>query len=108
MLLISGVRYAIFVTQFVLLLVAFGVHLPALEFITGITATFLLKSLLPSLSALTDIGMRELSAMHFFSLFGQDKAQVISASLSLWLLNIAVPSLIGLLFVFRLNVFKKR
>jgi hypothetical protein len=48
--------------------------------------------------------MRELSAMYFFSLLQQDKVLVMSASLSLWLLNIAVPSLIGLILVWQIKL----
>jgi len=69
----------------------------------GITSTFLLKSVVPSFTALTDLGIWELSAMYFFSLLHQNKVYVMSASLSLWFLNIALPRLMGLIFVWRLK-----
>ncbi|MBK0402582.1 flippase-like domain-containing protein [Adhaeribacter sp. BT258] len=105
-LLLAASRYAVFGLQFGLLLNAFGVQLSILKYVSGISSTFLLKSIVPSFSALTDIGMREVSAMHFFSLFGEPELNVLSASLSLWFLNIVVPSAIGLIFVARLK-FKK-
>jgi hypothetical protein len=58
-------------------------------------------------SLLSDLGVRELSAMYVFGLLGQERLQVLSASLSLWLLNIVVPSAIGLFFVLRLKLGKK-
>ena len=70
-LLLAGLRYMVFCLQFGLLLTAFGVKLSFIQYLAGISGTFLLKSIVPSLSALTDIGLRELSAMHFFQLFGQ-------------------------------------
>ena len=103
-LLISGLRYAVFCLQFGVLLWAYGVQAPVGPALAAIAGTFLLKSLVPSLNALADVGVRELSATHLFGLLGQPVLPVLSASLSLWVLNIAVPSAIGLVFVLRLKV----
>jgi len=107
-LLISSLRYAVFCAQFGLLLLAYGVQAPVGPALAAIAGTFLLKSLVPSLNALADVGVRELSATHLFGLLGEPVLPVLSASLSLWVLNIAVPSAIGLVFVLRLNVLRKR
>ncbi|GEO04049.1 hypothetical protein AAE02nite_17130 [Adhaeribacter aerolatus] len=96
-------RYGVFLGQFMLLLVAFGVQVPWYEMALGVSSTFLLKSVVPSVSALADLGMRELSAIYFFSLLGQSSLLVMSASLSLWFINIGIPSLIGLCFIWRLQ-----
>jgi hypothetical protein len=100
----SALRYLVFLSQFLLLLWAFGIQTGSLAMTMGVACTFLLKSVLPSFNAFTDLGMRELSAMYFFSLLQQDKVLVMSASLSLWLLNIAVPSLIGLILVWQIKL----
>ncbi|MBC3542301.1 lysylphosphatidylglycerol synthase domain-containing protein [Rufibacter sediminis] len=101
---ISGARYLVFVGQFIALLWAFGVHLSPEEYVWGVAGTFLIKSVVPSINALADIGMRELSAMHFFGLMGQDPLLVLGASLTLWTLNIALPSALGLIFVLPLKL----
>jgi Lysylphosphatidylglycerol synthase TM region len=100
----SALRYLVFMSQFLLLLKAFGVKPGWLPMAMGVASTYLVKSVLPSFNAFTDLGMRELSAMYFFALLGQDKALVMSASLSLWFLNIAVPSVAGLLLVWRIKL----
>ncbi|WP_018478283.1 lysylphosphatidylglycerol synthase domain-containing protein [Pontibacter roseus] len=107
-LLLSLARYFVFLLQFVLLLVLFNVRLSPLEYVSGVSTAFFLKSVVPSVSLLSDLGVRELSAMYVFSLLGQERLQVLSASLSLWLLNIVVPSALGLFFVLRLQLTKKR
>lgn len=99
----SALRYLVFLSQFLLLLGAFGVQPGWLPMAMGVASTYLVKSVLPSFNAFADLGMRELSAMYFFALLGQDKALVMSASLSLWFLNIALPSVAGLLFVWRIK-----
>ncbi|WP_190242755.1 lysylphosphatidylglycerol synthase transmembrane domain-containing protein [Hymenobacter lapidiphilus] len=107
-LLISGLRYLVFGAQFGLLLLAYGVQTAVGPAAAAVAGTFLLKSLVPSLNALADVGVRELSATHLFGLLGQPALPVLSASLSLWVLNIAVPSAVGLIFVLRLKVLRKR
>lgn len=104
----SVARYVVFASQFGLLLAAFGVRTGVGETALAVAGTFLLKSLVPSLSALTDVGARELSAVHFFGLLGQPALPVLSASLCLWLLNIAVPSAAGLVLVPRLRLWLGR
>ncbi|WP_299985513.1 lysylphosphatidylglycerol synthase domain-containing protein [uncultured Pontibacter sp.] len=103
-LLLSLLRYFVFLLQFVLLLVLFEVRLSPVEYISGVSTAFFLKSVVPSVSLLSDLGVRELSAMYVFGLLGQERLQVLSASLSLWLLNIVVPSAVGLFFVLRLKL----
>ena len=107
-LLISGLRYLVFGGQFGLLLLAYGVRAPLGPAAAAVAGTFLLKSLVPSLNALADVGVRELSATHLFGLLSQPVLPVLSASLSLWVLNIAVPSALGLIFVLRLKVLRKK
>lgn len=105
---LSGLRYGVFCLQFGLLLQAYGAHAPLGPGAAAIAGTFLLKSLVPSLNALADVGVRELSATHLFGLLGEPVLPVLSASLSLWVLNIALPSATGLVFVLRLKLFRKK
>jgi hypothetical protein len=105
---ISGLRYAVFCGQFLLLLYAYGVHTPLGPALAAVAGTFLFKSLVPSLNALADVGVRELSATHLFGLLGQPALPVLSASLSLWVINIALPSALGLLLLPGLRVLRER
>ena len=105
---ISGLRYAVFCAQFMLLLIAYGVATPLGPGLAAVAGTFLLKSLVPSLNALADVGVRELSATHLFGLLGQPALPVLSASLSLWVINIALPSAAGLLLVPGLRVLREK
>lgn len=107
LLLLSLGRYSVFLGQFILLLILFGVRLSPVEYLSGVAGTFFLKSVVPSVSLLSDLGVRELSAMYLFGLLGEGRLYVLSASLSLWLLNIAVPSAVGLVFVLRLKLAQK-
>ena len=105
---LSALRYAVFCGQFMLLLAAYGVTSAPGPGLAAVAGTFLLKSLVPSLNALADVGVRELSATHLFGLLGQPALPVLSASLSLWVLNIALPSAVGLLLVPGLRVLRQK
>ena len=105
---ISALRYAVFCLQFLLLLRAYGTTTPFWPGLAGVAGTFFLKSLVPSLNALADVGVRELSATHLFGLLGQPVLPVLSASLSLWVLNIALPSAAGLLLLPGLRVLREK
>jgi len=105
---ISGLRYAVFCGQFLLLLYAYGVRGGLGPVVAAVAGTFLFKSLVPSLNALADVGVRELSATHLFGLLGQPPLPVLSASLSLWVINIALPSALGLLLLPGLRVLRHK
>ncbi|QKG51803.1 lysylphosphatidylglycerol synthase transmembrane domain-containing protein [Hymenobacter sp. BRD67] len=105
---ISFFRYIMFCGQFLLLLYAYGVRTPLGPAVAAVAGTFLFKSLVPSLNALADVGVRELSATHLFGLLGQPVLPVLSASLSLWVINIALPSALGLLLLPGLRVLRER
>jgi hypothetical protein len=105
---LSGLRYAVFCGQFLLLLYAYGVRTPLGPAVAAVAGTFLFKSLVPSLNALADVGVRELSATHLFGLLGQPALPVLSASISLWVINIALPSALGLLLLPGLRVWREK
>lgn len=98
-LLISFIRYAIILTQYYIILLALECPLPFINFFTGIALMLLLKSAIPRISFLSDLGIREFSALLFFSKFGLSPAIIISSTLLLWLLNILLPTLLGLYFI---------
>ena len=93
--LLAAIRYGIFTLQYMLLLNWIGLGLPVLYMAAGVAATFMLKSSLPVLNFISDLGSRELSALFVFGLLEADLSLVIAASLLLWLANILLPALVG-------------
>ncbi len=98
-------RYLIFVLQFYLLLAFFGVSKDHVLLIAGVTWTLFAKSTIPSFNFLSDLGVREFSALFFFSYFAVDNTLVLLASFTLWCLNLLFPAIIGLAGVLRLKIF---
>lgn len=100
-------RYIVFGSQFMILLILLGASKDVLLLLAGVTWTFLGKSTIPSFNFLSDLGVREFSALFFFSQFHVDAMPVVFASFSLWCFNLLLPSIAGLVGVGGMKIFRK-
>lgn len=100
------IRYLTFSLQFLLILQIFAISLPILDLTAVVFLVFFAKTVIPAFNFLSDLGVREFSALYFFQYFHVPSAQVVSATLSLWLLNILLPVLVGSVLVLQLKVSK--
>lgn len=98
LLFISFVRYGVFLLQFHLLIRFFGLTIPFTESVLCIVLTFYVTTVIPTFS-LSEIGVRGSAAVLFFGLFNNSGIEVIAATSLLWIINVAVPALIGNYFV---------
>lgn len=100
---LSLLRYLIFSVQFLLLLSILDLEISIIMQFMGVAFMFLAKSILPTFSFLSDLGIREFSVALFFESLAVDVAPIIASGLILWLINIALPALIGLFFIPKLK-----
>ncbi len=111
---LSLTRYLVFSTQFYLLLRLFDVNIPYLNALVLISLIYFIMAIIPTI-ALTELGIRGSVALYFFGLYfekfplveGMGHAGVFAASTILWMINLGLPALIGTIFVFRLQFFRK-
>jgi hypothetical protein len=111
--LLSTLRYLVFSFQFYLSIQLVGLSFTALQCSLVIPIIYLALAAIPTV-ALTELGVRGSVSVFLFGLAvgsnGLDSGvtlAVISASTLIWLLNIAVPSLAGVLVIFRLKFFRR-
>lgn len=105
---LAAVRYTVFTFQFVLLLYAFGYDKTVLLAVWMILIIFLLKSFAPSV-ALSELGVREGIAIFVMEQFSvADPAISFNATFLLYLFNIVLPSVIGMVFLPRMRIFGKK
>jgi len=102
----SILRYLVFAFQFTFLLYWLEVPLPLFTLWCGVTWVFLAKSVLPAFNFLSDLGVREFSALYFFGMFTIPIAPILAASLAVWSLNILLPALVGALFINQMKLFR--
>ncbi|PWG06810.1 lysylphosphatidylglycerol synthase domain-containing protein [Polaribacter aquimarinus] len=95
---LSFLRYLVFSHQFYFLLVLFGIEIPYLDTIAAITSIYLIASIVPMLSFF-DIVLKSTVAIWVFSFLKVDILIVLNAVTLIWILNFAIPAVIGSYFV---------
>ena len=93
-------RYIVFTTQFFLLLRIFGVHGSFAEEVLLINMIFFVMTLIPTF-ALAELGVRGAVATYFLSKISFDSLAILNASVSLWLINLVIPAIAGIIFIFQ-------
>lgn len=102
---LSLVRYFIFSFQYFLILNFFGVNAGITILLSLIALTFFVTSVIPTFS-LTEIAVRGATAVFFFGTISTDSTAIVASSLLLWIINLAIPALIGSFFVLNLKLIK--
>ncbi len=102
-LLISTFRYFVFVIQLFILLKLFLPEIPNFVLFLGIGWIFFFRSVIPTFFA--GIGLREASGIIFFTSYTNDLNLVVVPIFIIWVINNAVPSLTGILAVFKIRHF---
>lgn len=91
---LSLLRYAVFISQFVILMKISGIPLNIPDMYIASALIYLLMAVLPSF-ALADLGIRGTVSVYVMGLFGITSTPVIIAASVLWVVNIAVPAAAG-------------
>jgi len=113
--LMSLLRYLVFSTQFFLFLRAFEVPLTLPDAMMLIPVIYLVTTVIPTI-ALSELGVRGSVSVFLFGVLmaghllhvGDLQLRVFAASTSIWIINIAVPALIGTFFVYRLRFIEEK
>lgn len=113
-LLYSLARFIVFTCQYYLLLKVFSVNIPVIPAFIIISIIFFIVTMIPTI-AITELGIRGSVSLFFLGIYFSGHGMVteelnigiVAASSTLWLINLAVPALIGGVFVFNLKFFRK-
>ena len=91
---LSLIRYAVFASQFLLLLIIFNIQETYLILILKIALVFFFSTFIPSLF-LGKLGIRETFAVLLIGVPLEQNKEVLFASLSLWIINQVLPAILG-------------
>lgn len=103
LLFLSMGRYLAFSFQYFFFFLAFDVP-PSLLLLSGIFMFYLISTLIPSVF-LGKLVVRETVGLLILSYFIENSAVIVVSSLLLWLINLGIPSIIGLIFILRKKYF---
>jgi uncharacterized membrane protein YbhN (UPF0104 family) len=99
---ITGIRYLIYAIQFALLISIAGVDVGFFHALAAITIIYLIITFIPTF-ALFELGVRGSVAILIFSSLTADASGVINASILIWMINLLIPSIVGIYFLLKLN-----
>ena len=98
--LFSLFRYLVFLVQFIVSLKLVGININLFVSIKSIAAYYLYLAAIPTY-AWSELGVRGALAVKIFDTVTNNPLQILSASSLLWIVNIALPALIGLFFLLK-------
>jgi len=95
-------RYFVFSIQFYLAVKFFGIEMSLIDAGLAISLTWFVMAIIPTVG-ISEIGVRGSVALFFFGIFVQNPVAVVSATLLLWIVNLALPAIIGSLGIVRIK-----
>nr|WP_284040519.1 lysylphosphatidylglycerol synthase domain-containing protein [Sphingobacterium sp. lm-10] len=101
-LLISFARFAIFTSQYMVLMVFFLPELPMLSMVFMIFILFFVQAAVPSLD-LFDFSVRSFVASNLYAYITTQEIAVMAIVSFVWFVNLILPAIIGTFFVFHVN-----
>lgn len=101
---VAALRYLVFSLQFYLAMRVVGLILPPTVAASGIGLVFLAKTITPAFNLLSDLGVREAASLWVFSPFAVSVPVLLTVTLTLWVANVLIPVLVGLIWVWKLKL----
>lgn len=102
LILLALLNLLVIVLEFVVIILSFENGLNIGLLLVAAMMVYFSKTLIPSIT-LGEIGIRESAAIYFFGLFGCSEVIAFNSSMMLFFLNLLLPSVAGLYFLFRLK-----
>ena len=96
-------RYGIFIIQLWLLFYAVEAPLPLSAVFIGMGLVYGVSLFIPSVS-LSEPALRGGLGIGFFAVFTHNESVVLSAIVLLWLINVALPAMIGSVFLWKMEI----
>ncbi|HWJ90135.1 MAG TPA: lysylphosphatidylglycerol synthase domain-containing protein [Flavisolibacter sp.] len=107
LLLLSLLRYAVFVVQYVLLFLLFDVDVSIPSVMVVMTVVFLVLAIVPSI-ALVEVWLRGEVLILLMGLFSTNTLGIGFVAVTMWFMNLILPAIIGSLLILSIRAFKKR
>jgi len=102
-LVLSFFRYSVYLFQYVSVLLFFDVPLALSQVLEGISSIFLIQTGVP-LPPLMNVFARGEIALNILGDYGINEITILLATFFIWILNLVVPAILGLLVVLRTNI----
>ena len=105
-LLLSSIRYCVFLLQYILLFHFFNVQVAAINIVPVMSLVFLALAIIPSI-ALIEVGLRGEVSLRLMGLFSINSLGIGLTSVTVWFINLIIPAIIGTLFLLNVKLLSK-
>jgi hypothetical protein len=102
---LSIARYVVFIVQYYLLFSVFAVDVNWWQAFWAVSLLFLIIAVIPSLGFLSELGIRWQAGIQVMQLFSSNVTGIFATSLSIWIVNLVIPALIGGVMLLALKLF---
>ena len=106
-LLLSFLRYLVFLVQYFLLFSLFDIALPFVIIASVVSVLFLVLAVIPSI-ALVEVGLRGEISLQLMGMFTTNVLGVGLTVASIWLINLVLPAIAGSVLFLGIKVFKRK
>ena len=101
----SLLRFFVFAAQYLFLLRWMNVNIPLAEGFCMAALFFWILAIVPSV-ALTELGVRGAVSIYLFQHFSTNSIGILVATLTIWLLNLILPSILGCILIMRMKLLR--
>jgi len=106
-LLLSLIRFTVFIVQYLAVLHIFNVQLNIVDATCTVCVMFLVLAILPTIPV-ADLGMRGEVGLQLFGILSVNKLGIIATTAGIWLINLILPAVAGSLFITGIKLFRNR
>ncbi len=104
--LLSSLRYAVFMAQYTAVFYLFQVNMTLVIAISVMSVVFLALAVIPSI-ALIEVGLRGEISLRLVGLFSANSLGIGLTSVTIWFINLIVPALIGTVLLLNIKLLSK-
>jgi hypothetical protein len=104
-LILSALRYVLFVVQYMILLQLFEVKIGAADAAMMVCVLFLILAIIPTI-AFAELGFRGSLGLQLFGMFSSNALGIIAATAGIWIINLLLPAVAGAVFLLGLRLFR--
>lgn len=104
-LLLSALRYVVFIVQYVLMMQVFEVGISAVDTAALVAVMLLVLSIVPSIT-LAELGIRGEVSLLLFGLLSTNLLGIIATTGSIWIINLIIPAIAGSIFLLGIRLFR--
>lgn len=107
-LLLSVLRYLVFIVQYLIVFQLFDVHIFWIQAVGATAVLFLILSAIPAVPNIAELGVRGEVSRQLFGLLSANAAGIVFSAACIWIVNLIIPAVAGSVFLLGIKIFRNK